>query len=334
MNSKALDTGRLSLVLFLFVLILAWFCYRPALTGGFHLDDAPSLNLVSEITDARSAASFVFAGEAGPIGRPLALASFAMQAGDWSEGAAPFLVVNILIHLLNALLIAYCCVHLAAASGLPRQRAQIIAVSTASIWVLMPLLATASLLVVQRMTTLSALFLLAGLAGYLKARSRLGDKPRAAWAGMSASLVLGTLAATLTKESGALLPLFVMVIEATILAQPRSIPAAAWRRWQAVFLWIPTVAILAYLATRWSYPESVVMIRDFTAWERLLTESRILWGYISTAVIGYPGSLGVFNDDILISRSLLDPATLAALVAWIAALVTARGRQMHAAISD
>ena len=265
--------NRLVLIGFCAVVALAWFCYQPAISGAFQLDDQFNLGGLEKVDDARSAFDFVFSGMSGPTGRPLALASFALQAENWERGAAAFLKVNILIHLLNAALLALCLYQLALQRAIGRKDAAIVAAAAASLWVLTPLLATASLIVVQRMTTLSALFMLLGLSAYLFTRAKVGDNPKRALTGMSASLVVGTVLAALCKESGVLLPVLVLVLEATVLERPNGVNVRHWRIWQSMFLVLPLTLLLAYLASRVNYPDSVVASRDFNAWERLLTEA-------------------------------------------------------------
>ena len=321
MTETPLRQNRLVLIGFCAVLALAWFCYQPAMSGAFQLDDEFNLGGLVNVDDARSAIEFVFSGMSGPTGRPLALASFVLQAQHWEQGAAAFLRVNILIHLLNAALLALCLYQLALQRAIERHDAAIVAAAAASLWVLMPLLATASLLVVQRMTTLSALFMLLGLSAYLFARSKVDDNPKRGLAGMSASLVAGTVLATLCKESGLLLPVLVLVLEATVLDRPNGVNARNWRVWQSVFLVLPLTLLLAYLASRTTYPDWVVASRGFNAWERLLTEVRILWVYLLKALVGIPSQHGIYQDVPTISRSLFSPATFLACVSWLSLLV-------------
>ncbi len=316
-----MNPNRFLLIGFCAVLAFAWFCYQPAVSGAFQFDDGFNLGGLEKVDDARSAFDFVFSGTAGPIGRPLALASFALQAESWDQGAAAFLKVNIFIHLLNAALLALCLYQLALQRAIERHDAAIVAVAAASLWVLMPLLATASLLVVQRMTTLSAMFMLLGLGGYLYARAKVHNRPNQALAGMSASLVAGTVLATLCKESGLLLPVFVLVLEATVLERPTGIKTRVWRVWQFIFLVSPLVLLLIYLTSWFDYSDALVARRGFNAWERLLTETRVLWIYLSKALVGIPSQPGIYQETLTISRSLFSPVTLLASFAWLALLL-------------
>ena len=66
----------LAAVVFTCMLALGWFSYSPALSGSFTLDDVSNLAELESVDDNVSAIRFMFSGIAGPLGRPLALASF------------------------------------------------------------------------------------------------------------------------------------------------------------------------------------------------------------------------------------------------------------------
>ena len=318
MSDAPLAEGRLAQIALVLLLLITWFCYQPAFDGAFQLDDRSNLGELSRVDDFNSGVNFALSGSAGPVGRPIALASFAMQADAWQEGARDFLQINIFIHLINGALLAFCLFRLALLSGWQRDRAWTIGVLAAGIWMLLPLLATASLLVVQRMTTLSALFMLLGLAGYLQARSRIDRNARHALLWMTVSLIAGTLLAVLCKESGLLLPVFVLVLELTILQPPRHVASRSWRIWQAVILGSPLLFILVYLASVVPYPEALTLSRGYSGGERLMTEAGILWVYLYKALVGLPSSLGVFQDPPAVATDFWHWPTLLACLSWLA----------------
>lgn len=305
------------------LLALGWFVYQPALRGTFLLDDANNLGDLSTVTDFDSAVNFALSGSSGPVGRPLALATFAPQASDWDSNAAAFLSVNILIHLLNGFLLYLFARQLARELHLARNDAEFLALATAACWLLMPLLASSTLMVVQRMTTLSATFVLAGLNGYLIARRSLEANSTAALASMSVVLVVAATLAVLTKENGALLPVFVLVMELTLLAPPRQLPEFRWKTWSSAFLLAPTLLIVIFLLSQIPYSANMVARRDFTGWERLLTESRILWEYLFNAFFARLDQLSPFHDAYPVARSLLTPTTLIAMMSWLLLVASA-----------
>ncbi len=304
---------------FFFVLLIAWFCYSAAFDADFQLDDQSNLGGLASVSDTRGAVDFIVSGSAGPTGRPLSLLSFALQAGAWDDGAAAFLRVNTAIHILNAMLLAWCVLQIFRLRGERENRAVLLACTVAAFWVLLPLNATATVLVVQRMTSLSALCTLVGLAGYLSARATLAAVPVRALVLMSTSLAAASVIGALAKESALLLPMLVLVVEATLLPRPQAIDAARWRGFTAAFLWLPSLLVLGYVLSRWNYPDYVIARREFDAVERLLTEAQLLWLYLSKALVGAPDRLGIYQSDIAVVRSLFEPLSLLAVAGWIAA---------------
>jgi hypothetical protein len=188
-------------------------------------------------------------GIAGPTGRPLALATFVPQAYAWPSSPDVFLYANACLHLLNGALVVWLLYLLTAARSVEPRLAAWVASLGGALWMLMPILASSSLLIVQRMTVLSGTFVLIAFVGYLYARRRLDTHPRSALVAMTACVAGGTLLATLAKENGALLPLYVLVAEATILGAPQRVESRRQHAiWKAVFLVLPAVPIVAYLA--------------------------------------------------------------------------------------
>jgi hypothetical protein len=305
------------------LLLVAWFAYRPAMNSVFMLDDFPNLAGLEAVVDAETALQFVVSGTAGPVGRPLSLATFAAQAQAWDESATPFIGVNIAIHLLNGLLACLLFLQLVRAAGGKQQDDRLIAIAGMALWLFMPLLASSSLMIVQRMTTLSATFVLLGLNGYLFARSRYGANENAALAGMTSALAFGTLLAVLAKENGALLPSLALVMEATLLKPPATRTQGKWRTWSLLCLGVPTLAVIVFLLGNLPYSEDTVLRRGMSAWERLLTQSGILWEYLINAFVPRPAQFGPYHDGHALARSLWQPVTLVATFAWLAAITTA-----------
>jgi hypothetical protein len=140
---------------------------------------------------------------------------------------------------------------------------------------------------------------------------------------MSVSLVIATGLAALCKESGLLLPVLVLVVESTLLERPDAINVRHWRVWKGLFLGLPLLVILVYLASRLPYSESLVQRRNFNAWERLLTEAKILWIYVYKAVLGMPAKLGIYQQPPEVLRNPFGAAALMSWLSWLALLIAA-----------
>jgi len=299
------------------VLLLGWFIYQPASNGVYLLDDRSNLAGLESVRDAQTALQFVVSGKAGPVGRPLSLATFLPQAATWNESAAPFIRVNIAIHLLNGLLACLFFLQLTRARSIEHPNGRLMAIAAMALWLFLPLLASSSLMIVQRMATLAATFMLLGLNGYLYARARIESDTNAALTGMAMSLLAGTALAVLSKENGALLPGLVLVMEATLLKAPLNVAHKSWRNWRIVFLGVPTLAVLLLLLSILPYSEDTVLRRGMTGWERLMTQATVLWEYLLNAFLPRPAEYGPFQDGYPLARSITDPLTLLSVVSWM-----------------
>lgn len=299
------------------LLAFGWLVYRPALGGTFLLDDATNLAGLSSVNDKNSSLQFILSGKGGPLGRPLALASFVPQAPAWGVNPEPFIRVNILIHLANGLLLYAFLLQLQLQLQRPPDNPAFVAIAGMALWLFMPLLASTSLLIVQRMTLMSATFILVGLNAYLYSRKRIARRPTSSVATMTVVLALATILATLSKENGVLLPALVLVIEATLLPRPSALKRTSWLVWTSIVLLVPTVLIGLFLIAQVPYTEADQLRRGFTAAERLLSQSRVLWEYLVNAFVPRPGNYGPFHDAHPVARSVLDPVTLAASVSWL-----------------
>lgn len=298
-------------------LLLTWLAYAPGLGGSLHFDDHHNLSGLSQVEDTASAIRFLSSGSAGPLGRPLALISFAPQAYAWPSGPETFLKTNIQLHLLNGLLVCWVLVLLSRARGVPTGRAALIAATSALLWMLLPLLASSSLLIVQRMTTLSGTMVLAGLVGYLYAREQSGKWPRLSLIMMAAALFFGGTLGVLTKETGALLVVYVLVIEATLLRRPDNVGQKAWGIFFYLLLVAPTALLVTYLIGHAGYSEGTIARRGFSGAERMLTQGVILWEYPLRALFPYVPALGPFHDDYQVVANFFSPKPFTAAIAWV-----------------
>ncbi|HSC48184.1 MAG TPA: hypothetical protein VLG68_08860 [Gammaproteobacteria bacterium] len=308
--------------------------YSPGLKGGFALDDFtnvvenPALPIHELSWDALSHAAFSF--KAGPTMRPISMLSFALNS--YVTGISPysFKLVNLAIHVLNGLLVFLLLKQLLAtyrrelAPSFVEERLDWLALIVGALWILHPLNFLPVLYVVQRETTLSAFFVLAGINVYLWARREQLRNGRGAWV-IWIAVPLLTLVAILCKESGALLPVYTFVLELFILrfraADGRLSRTTA--SFYATVLLLPGCIGLALMLDGRAAGFLSYANRDFTLTERLMSEARVVWLYIRWTLWPEPGSLGLYHDDIAISRGLFQPLSTAFALAGIIGLLAA-----------
>ncbi len=291
-----------------FILLLTILVYLPGLKAGFLFDDISNLGEMTKYGDMHqwdNARKFVINGIAGPTGRPISLLTFVPQAGAWfAHNATPFKVVNLIIHLVCGVLLYWVVRLLLRNYGEVKERKIAwIALLTASFWLLHPLMLSTTLYVIQRMAQLPLLFSLFAMIGYFKGRALLDIKPYFAYTLMTASIVLGTLLATFSKENGALLPLLILVIE---FCNPNKHNKPSWQ-WRMACLWLPSLAIVIMLFRYLDFSPDPWPNRNFNQIERLFTEGRVVADYLMQLFIPKIEGYGFFQDGFLISKGWLSP---------------------------
>jgi len=313
--------------------LLAIVAYLPGVGGPFVLDDEENITslpaLALEQLDTRALLDAAFANDEGIWGRPLASLTFALNhyfAGGFETSF--FKATNVAIHFINAWLVYGLAAVLLATPALAtaRHHRHFIAALAALLWAAHPLQLTGVLYVVQRMTSLAALFTLAGLLIYVHGRNQVeAGKPGASWT-MFGGALLATLLGPTAKETALLFPLYALAIELVLFRS--SLLRAVSRRRAVVVIGTAFVLCAAIVASYLSFNPNLIAnsygTRSFDLQMRLLSEARVMWHYAAWLLLPYPSSLGLFHDDILPSNGWTDPpTTLIAVLALIAVLLYA-----------
>ncbi|MBF0215086.1 MAG: hypothetical protein HQM00_16255 [Magnetococcales bacterium] len=322
---------------FFLLLGLTLAIYQPGLSGGYLLDDTSNLQ---ELVQLRADPTldnllhFMGSSPSSVLSRPVSVATFAVQFHAWPGEPGDFKRINLALHLLNGCLLYWLFLRLARLMNRPELPLATLGLLATGLWLLHPLNLSTTLYIIQRMTQLAMLFTMIGILCYLQGRQRLltdPDRPLSGYLWMSFGVGINTALATLSKENGLLLPLFILIIEATLL-QHLPKPPYWWKRWAALFLVAPLATLILYLGSHWEhYFVLNYQTRDFTLVERLLTQCRILVEYLRLLFFPTLSDLGLFHDDYPLSRSLLNPPqTLAALLFILGLLVAGwRVRRRH-----
>jgi tetratricopeptide (TPR) repeat protein len=320
--------------IWLATLALTTAVYWPGLSGDFLFDDNPHIvrnELVqidsltpASLRQAWSSSAFDF-----PNSRPLAMLTFGVNHA--LNGLSPFAfkATNLALHLLTGLVLyavarrlARLFLRLAGRKG-DGNDTRWWAWLTAALWLLHPLNLSPVLLSVQRMTVLSTLFVLLGMLAYLVGRQRQqdGEKGGLLWIWASPLLAVPGL---LAKENALLLPLLLFVTEWTLL-RFRGLDPRPKRQLGLFFLVVTALPILAAIAYLLTHPGYLGFVgRPFDMTERVLTQARVLWFYVHMLLAPDISAMGLFHDDIAISRSLLQPwTTLPAVIGVVAAAAAA-----------
>jgi tetratricopeptide (TPR) repeat protein len=308
MLESKIDRHSILISLSLFLLIfVGWFVYAPGKSGPFMLDDFDNLGALEVgVTDARSLTQYLAVGNAGPLDRPISKLTFLLNDNAWPSSPESFKQTNILIHLLIGVLL-FVFLRLLGRIVTTAERADWIAIFAVGLWVVHPLQVSTVLYVVQRMTQLSALFIVAGVAIHAYLRTRNVSVGTQALILLSLNLGCFTLLAIFSKENGALLPVFISVLELTLLAKIGGGELFKW--WRRLAIWFPSLVIIFYVLyiPRW---QGGYAFREFSLAERVLTEPVVLWNYLQSIFTFQVYKLGLFHDDFPIYSSLANPVVM------------------------
>lgn len=274
------------------VLMLAiWLLFAPALPGIVQFDDLANLSKLNTITGFDEAWDWISQGRAGPLGRPIALATFALQYYQWPQPYS-LLLWNIALHVINALLVLWLSLLVAQRLGPTDNKQLAIGFLVALCWGILPLLNTSTLFIIQRMTVLSGTFVLAGLIAYLKVRGPVD----ADWTRQLLALTLlaafGALAA-LTKETGVLTAVYGLILELCVLTR-----TSANRRLSpvAIALMVGCALLFARLLPILFWAPSTEMERGFTMPERLASQGVLLLAYLKGLFLPTSSELNPFRS--------------------------------------
>jgi hypothetical protein len=241
--------------------------------------------------------------------------SFALNYYFGGSDVFGYHLVNILIHIAVAFtffLLARTTLNLPVLAGRFQQSSEI-ACAAALLWAVHPLQTNAVTYIVQRMTSMATLFFLLTLLFYVWARVHDKiDTKKIFFFGVSA---LFGIMALLSKETSGMLPVIIIGYEFFFLR--RTAETASNR--QKVLLFCG--GLLVFLVICWLFlgndPLARILSsyshREFTLGQRLLTETRIIFHYLTLLILPLPSRLNLAYDYQLSTGLLAPPQTLLAI---------------------
>ncbi len=322
---------------FLFALFAAFALgiavYLPGLPGSYVFDDYSNIvrnpAIANTPEDVRGLLRAAFSAPVSGLSRPLSTLSFIASKELIGFTPEAFKLVNIGIHLACGLLLWFLAREILRAyarrqDSLALDPGQVawLALAAVTLWLVHPLNLTAVLYIVQRETALAALFSIGAMWTYLAGRRRMlegRDGRWLIWMWTPLLMVLGVLC----KESAVLTPVYLLVTEFTLLGF-RGRDGGRDRvalTFFGLFLILPFLAGGVLAALRPGFFFEGYVARDFTLYERLLTEARVLMDYLRWAALPDLRQLALFHDDFTVSRGLLQPLTTLLSLAGVAALL-------------
>jgi protein O-mannosyl-transferase len=299
--------------------ISAWI-YWPGSDGPALLDDYNNVLIIPDLREAPELApDYILGNRSGPLGRPVSIATFVLENMLADGGIRLSKQVNIFIHLLNGLLVAWLMLVLLRFAQLPVPVA--LAGLLAACWLLAPMFVSTVLYTVQRMAMLCASFSLASMLAFAYWRIGL-IAGRANHLLLPVALLFFVVGLYSKENAAVVLPILLLMellwFECRGPGNRVSLPA---RRRLLLAAGSGGLLCLVALVLAWPDLQARFAGRSFSLEERLLTQGRILWDYVGQFFWPDVQRLGLYHDDYPISASLIAPqATLAAAVGWLLTL--------------
>jgi tetratricopeptide (TPR) repeat protein len=288
------------------ILIVGIAAYSGTMNSPFHFDDETSIvnnPAIRHVSDLE--AIFRYSPS-----RFVTYFTFALNYDVGGLDVAGYHIVNVIIHLLGALVLWALVRQLLQTPVFGGReavtKAVLLPLLSALIFVAHPAQTQAVTYIAQRSASLAALFYLAAVYWYLKARlHQLSDGAGVVvFKNYGLALTAGVLG-IFSKETAITLPLALLLIETYFLSASRKTSWFFVGIVAVVLIAVPGVLVLSGLIE--SRIEGAL-----PAWQYLLTQPRVWMVYLRLLVFPTGQS---FDYDFPISHSLFDPATIGSIVA-------------------
>ncbi len=328
-RSRTLLSGHKNLMLLLSIWVLVGLAYAHGLDGPLLFDDASAIShnpLVKiqglEFDDWRVAG---LSSDSGPLGRVLPMLTFGLNYALTGGFDSFWLKIgNLIIHLASgAFVFLFSRLVLLHSLRHTSNRESITltaAVIASGVWMLHPLFVSTVLYAVQRMAQLSTLCVLLGLIVFLKHRVSWALKGALPAEILTAALWLALIGmfAVYSKENGLLLVWLVLLCEVCLFRGEWDGRQRPWLAIAGIALFsLPFIVVLTIFVFAPDYFIGRYSGRSFSLYERVLTQTRVLWQYVSWLVLPRIDQMGFQHDDIVISKGVLVPlTTMLSILGW------------------
>jgi tetratricopeptide (TPR) repeat protein len=296
------------------LVVLCFIIYSNSLEVPFQFDDRANIveNEAVHMTKL-NVESVIKALSSSDVSktRAIPMLTFAFNWFFGKEYTFGYHIVNITIHIITAFflfLFLYKTLHLPILKERYASAAYSIAIISTFLWCVNPLQTQAVTYIVQRMSSLSAMFYIISMYCYLKSRTTKHSEKKPTF--LILCIIFGIMA-ILSKENAIMLPFSLVLFEVLLIKgiSKNSIQNIGRPVLILILSVIAVAAVMILLQGR-----SVFSIlgayegRPFTLSERLLTQPRVICFYISLLLYPSPQRLTI-GHEILLSRSLFVPYT-------------------------
>lgn len=323
---------RRRLLPFFLLFFLLLLVYLNSFTAEWHLDDNANivnnqaLHIQTLMPESLGQTLYASPLHSDKLYRPLAYLSFGVNWFISKDNPFGYHFVNFGFHAATAMAIYFLFVQLLAVLHRHDENdhayIQNIALLAAVLWAINPIQTQAVTYIVQRMAVMTAFFYVLAILCYVKARTETSIRKRWAY-GLFCGLWF--LCAFGSKENAVMLPFSLVLVEWIFFQRARTDFLRNPATW-FIAAGLAGAVILSVLVATDNAPIETMQgwynSRPFTLEERLMTQPRILLGYLSQIFYPLPERFSIAHD-VRISKSLLSPWTTLPALAGILSMIAA-----------
>jgi tetratricopeptide (TPR) repeat protein len=299
------------------ILILGFIIYANSFESTFHLDD---INNIRDNPSIRNLTDFKGMWEFSQT-RFLALYTFAWNYHYGQLHVGGYHLVNLIIHLINAILVYWLSFLIFSTPALkdkfiPKDKI-ILSLAVAFLFVSHPLATQSVTYIVQRMTSMSAMFYFLGLILYLL--SRFTNKGQPIKTRLLIGCVISVLLGCLTKENTFTFPFAIVLLEIFFLQSGQNVISFKDKRVLLVSVGLLSLIALGFYSysdylLRPAYVDENPLEKDITAFHYLLTQFSVILKYIQLLFVPVNQ---VFDYNYKPVTSFLDPKAWISFIALL-----------------
>ena len=328
-NSGDITFLRKHLFPLFFLIVGISLIYSNSLKGSFQFDDGqirdrPNLH-VAELNIKSLKGTLYWIPDQRRIYRPLPGLTLGLNYYFGRDNPFGYHIVNISIHILCAIAVYLFLQTLLSTPGIrptfaAKHRYEIAVIAT-FLFAFHPIQTNVATYIIQRMTSMAALFYVVSVTGYISFRKETLSQSKSASFRKYLSLfisILSGLFSLLSKENTAILPITLLLTDYLFFYNLTDADRRKKLERIYVLSFFLLLVLVAYFGTKplLSYLNGYGH-RDFSLTERLLTEPRIVFFYLYLILFPNVGRL-TLNHDFPISKSITDPIqTLFAILAIV-----------------
>jgi len=301
--------GRQYALAYISIFVLLLVIYANSFHGQWIFDDNPNIldnqNVHLDSLDFNSLKQSLYDLN-GNLNRPLAYLSFGINYYFGGSDVFGYHLVNFAIHYLTVIvlfLFIFKTLNLPILRDTYATHAYSIALLAAIFWAISPVQVTAVTYIVQRMASMAGLFYLMTMYFYLLGRTSpvFGRQ-----IGFFAGAMLCALLSFASKENSAMLPVCIFLYDLLLI---QGVSISSFKKTLAIAA-IPLafLCLLFFLRLDFSSILQGYEGRSFTLTERLLSQPRIIFFYISQLLYPLESRLMLIHD-VPVSTGLFSPIT-------------------------